>query len=363
MLEAADVEHDDGEALPVGKVGGEKRFQVLVEEVAVAEPGELVMEREMVQLALEGLPLRDVPDDASERPSPQVLRVAEGHLHRGDAAVLGDAEQLDGLLEPQGGAVLVVYVEVFAELRFVVPEHFYREKLRYRLADQLLALEAEHVLDAGVREEDREALVEAKDGLVDGFGERDVLFLLGLQLLEALLVEEPIAEDGHDAPDAPGVQRRDQAILGDVGPASRMAAEHEDVVGPRGPVVGRARRELLKLVEDESALALVQQRKDRRADKLSARVSVGRTEYGIGLGDLAVRLQQENGVFAILEQDLEAEDAVRAIAEIDRVALNDPADHLREDRFGDGGGRDRTGHAPIPPAARGRGCRTARRLG
>jgi hypothetical protein len=162
VLEAVQVEEEEGSLPPVAQDRLlEEGLHVLVEQVAVAQARELVVEGEVPEPPLHGLALADIPDDAGEGAAREVPGVAEGHLHGGHAAVLGHAEYLDRPLHPVREPIRVVDDEVLHELVAVHGEDLLREEHREFPFEHLVAIEAERVLHSGIGEDDGEVDVEA----------------------------------------------------------------------------------------------------------------------------------------------------------------------------------------------------------
>ena len=86
------------------------------------------MEGKVPQPSLHGLSLADIPYDAGQCAAREIPRIAEGHLHGRDAAILGHAEDLDRPLEAVRESVLIVDDEIFPELVPVRREYFEREE-------------------------------------------------------------------------------------------------------------------------------------------------------------------------------------------------------------------------------------------
>ena len=323
VLEAVEVEAEDGEGGAALADAGEGRVEVLPEGLAVGEAGQRVVQRVVAGALLAGAQgdlgaaaAGDVAGDDLDA-GDLAVGVAQRDDGRGEEHVL--AGVVDHLLDGHGDAALHDLLEagVLRGAQLLV-----LEQVVEGLADQVVDGGVEDVGDEAVGVDDRAALVEADQQHVGGLDEELVLDLALLQGALDLAALADVDQRHHHA-----------AVAALVGDGGRREADPKDI-SAGGPQADRGRR--LRL----AGLQAAAQRRLDRGERLAV----------LAQGAALELVERHAGERLGAEAEQALDRVVRHRHRAPRVDLEDPGRH----------GLDQAQHRRVE---RGRGRRLAEVVG
>ncbi len=270
-LEAVDVDEHDRQPAAAAARAGERVLEAVVEQGAVGQPGQRVVQRLMRECVGGCLLDADVLDLGDEVQRHAVLPAHEPRRHRGPHRVpVGVQVALLGV------PAVVAAVEHALEQRAALAQVLRRGDLRPGHAFQLLAGAPEHVAERGV--DAREAAVgggeaHADHGVLEARAEALLALARGLERLRLALAHALVEPPRHDRGEPGGGDERGV----DAGPLPRMG----DVVGVAEHQVAAADRAADAVVQDdverreqERDPVLVERQHDDHHEEVEVRLDV-----------------------------------------------------------------------------------------